>query len=159
MARLREQILTESQVIKEGKFSSFLQALSLDENFLKARLADVNAHNLHEYIKDIFEIWADHVKSMSGQISKDFGIDKSSIEFLTHELSISLSINKFADTINQKISFLGFQGVTERSKRLAIEISTFMINDFISDQFFETKNNNKPIKFDKERPFTKTICK
>ena len=152
LALLREQILTESQVIKEGRFSSFLQALSLDDNFLQARLADVNAHNLEEYIKDIFEIWADHVKSMSGQISKDFGIDKSSIEFLTHELSISLSINKFADTINQKISFLGFQGVTERSKRHAIEISTFMINDFISDQFFEPKNNNKPIKFDKERP-------
>ena len=151
LAWLRDQILTKSQIIKEGKFSSFLQALSLDDNFLQARLADVNAHNLQEYIKDIFEIWADHLKSMSGQISKDFGIDKSSIEFLVHELSISLSINKFADTVNQKISFLGFQGVTERSKRHAIEISTFMINDFISDQFFE-KNNDNALKFDKERP-------
>ena len=129
-----------------------MQQLGLDENFLQARLADVSARNLEEYVKNIFEIWGDHAKSASSQISKDFGIDKSSIEFLVHELTISMSINNIDRKINERISFLNFQGLTRSSKQRAIEISTFIINDFISEQLFDGENTGQILSLESAPP-------
>ena len=149
---LKSQLLIEGALVDEGKFSLFLQQLGLDENFLQARLADVSARNLEEYVKNIFEIWGDHVKSASSQISRDFVIDKSSIEFLVHELTISMSINNIDGKINERISFLNFQGLTRSSKLRAIEISTFIINDFISEQLLDAENTDQVLNLEENSP-------
>ena len=54
--------------------------------------------------------------------------------------------------MNERISFLNFQGLTRSSKQRAIEISTFIINDFISEQLFDGENTGQILSLESAPP-------
>jgi hypothetical protein len=149
---LKNQIMDASGVLNGHRFSSFLDQIGINGQVLSARLGDLRAHDLPEFIGNICETWADHAKSISTQVSKEFGLSKTSVDFLIHELSLAMALAGLKHKIIEKVSFLEFQGLNRGTKALSIEIGVFMLNEFIAQRFIMTEDRSGPLSLPVVRP-------
>ena len=146
------QILNEAKIVKNRRFSTFLELISVvDEDFFAA-LDTNNKHDICEYIGDASKIWQDKVKLSISHISKELNLGKSCLEFLFHEISTSMQVRKLNQQIHDTIKFLNDFGVSRGTRTKAHEICADLINSFICDVDENHLSDTSNIVLNLERP-------
>ena len=147
---LREQVIYESNIVKNSEFSCFLGDIGASSEILFAGLTD--NRKIEKSLEKCCDIWTDHLMSNSSRLSKKYNITKKSFEFLIHELTDAMKLRNLNKKINDSISFLTIQGTNVNTRNCAIDIACFHINDFIGGRDEIKSDVIEPFDLPQEKP-------
>ena len=150
--KLKKEVLEIADVLTKQKFSKFLEKLSVTDELLLARFSGENAHSLVDLIGNVSQIWVEANKSSITQVSKEFKFNKSLLEFLVHEMSISMEASQLNQTIYDRVEFLEAQGITRGVKSLVAEIAAKVINSFVCETHMDIVSDSESLELKKLRP-------
>jgi len=150
--KLKNEVLEIADVLTKQKFSKFLEKLSVTDELLLARFSGANAHSLVDLIGNVSQIWVEANKSSITQVSKEFNFNKSLLEFLVHEMSVSMEASHLNQTIYDRVEFLETQGITRGVKSLVAEIAAKIINSFVCETQMEIVSDSNSLELRKLRP-------
>ncbi len=147
---LKKQLQNESNILKDNQFAQFLMDIGLTDEIFIARLSDVQ--NFSDLVSNACTIWSNSASAACNKLAKKFNIEKSSLEFLVHELSDSMKLRHLNNKIKNSIKFLTFQGLTKNTKSRAIEIACFTINEFIYEKEMSPRSTNDFLQLSIDHP-------
>ena len=151
-AKLKNEVLEVADVLTKQKFSKFLEKLSVTDELLLARFSGENAHSLVDLIGNVSQIWVEANKSSITHVSKEFNFNKSLLEFLVHEMSISMEASQLNQTIYDRVKFLEAQGITPGVKSLVAEIAAKLINSFVCATHMDIVSDSESLELSNLRP-------
>ena len=139
------------ELMKKQSFSDFLEAFHISAEYLEARTDRSRSTRVSTLLNDVYQIWVDKVTSTSHNISQSYPISKASVEFFINEVKLAIISENLTEVMIEKTKFLDFGGTDQSKKALALEIASFVINDFVSLSTQESESGPVGIKLPKKR--------